>query len=113
MNLRRWWSVVFSGIGALIDRWQKRQLEAAADLDYWNRTHMPMLRDSLGRCAICARPRAPDTEHCPGPWNPWKATKPETVLCGEMFHHEEFAGGFARGCEVCDPSRLRQGGYTP
>jgi hypothetical protein len=47
-------------------RTKKQQRE---ELEEWNRTHVPL---TDGKCAVCGKPNALDTEHCGGPTKPWK-----------------------------------------
>lgn len=114
MSIGKWLGETLFGAGReLVNKLQRFQRtrskeQQRAELEQWDRNHIPAHFDPLGACVVCDRPRAVDTEHCPGPVKKWRATRPETPKCAALFKHETLPGFFEPGCEICDPGRTRR-----
>lgn len=87
--------------------------EQRAQLEDWNRNHVPSTSSPMGECLVCGRPRALDTAHCPGPLKAWAMTRPQTAQCAVQYQHTRAIGVgtiYIAGCEICDASYLGHGG---
>lgn len=109
MGLGSWiGGLVFDGARELVARAQRfsrtrSKAQQKAELEQWNRNHIPLGFDVLGACAVCGKPRAIDVEHCPGPVKRWRMTRPETAKCEAMYQHNPMMLGWVPRCEICDP----------
>lgn len=76
-----------------------RTRKAVRGIDAWKRNHTPLQLAYDGRCADCGKPRAMDTEHCPGRDRPWRPPNNATRRCPHTGR-----GVVHAGCFICDPA---------
>lgn len=83
-------------------RRQRTPTQQKDQLEQWRRNHIPLTLTKNGECSVCRRPRAKDTELCPGPSKVWVAPNAATAACPHSVKGAE-QGAYVKGCVICDP----------